>query len=66
MPGIVLEPLQLTAQKKKMLHRLMDLMDNTARPLHNAVTKQGSVLSQRLQQKTVQEVISGCNNNHTH
>jgi len=45
--GTVLDPLELII-RRKMLHELLDIMDNTAHPLHNILIKQQSVFNLRL------------------
>ena len=47
--GVTLEPLELIIQKR-MLHKLMKIMEDSSHPLHNTVKKQQSVFSERLVQ----------------
>ena len=47
--GVTLEPLELIVQKR-MLHKLMKMMEDSSHPLHDTVIKQQSVFSERLLQ----------------
>ena len=48
--GSVLETARELTEQKRMQHKVMKIMDNTARPLHSTVMKQQSVFSRRLLQ----------------
>ena len=48
--GTALEPLELVVERR-MLHKLLNIMDNTTHPLHNLLVRQQSVFSRRLLQR---------------
>ena len=47
--GSALEPLELVVERR-MLHKLLNILDNTSHPLHDVLVKQKSIFSWRLRQ----------------
>ena len=51
--GTALESLELVVERR-MLHKLLNIMENTTHPLHHILVRQQSVFSQRLLQLLLQ------------